>query len=137
MSKIEFDKNEQPLNEMFTEAREHKNLTLKEAAEHLNLSLTQLTKMEGTTLDLASLTPFERGYIRNYAQLLEVDISQYEVEFQGGHHSGAQLKSMSRYKYPAPQPFFKRGWVKFVLVTGVLLVIILLVMMNFKLDSSV
>jgi len=116
MSETAFLNDELPLSEKFIQAREKQNLTLEEAAEHLNLSLEQLTKLESSELDFAKTTTFERGYIRNYAQYLEVDITYFESSFPDVNQVGSELKSMSRFKYPAPKPFFRSGLGKVVLV---------------------
>ncbi|MBN2866507.1 MAG: helix-turn-helix domain-containing protein [Thiotrichales bacterium] len=135
MNEIEIDTNDQPLNEKFILAREQKNLTLEEVADSLNLRMSQLNKLENELLDLENMTPFERGYVRNYAQFLEVDIHSYEEAFPESDSVGSELKSMSRYNYPAPLPFFKRGAVKFILVLIVVVILASLLLMNFDLNS--
>ncbi len=62
-----------PLGETFTQAREAKNLTLKDVSNHLRLSVKQIESLESN--DFAHLPPaaIVRGFIRNYARLLELD----------------------------------------------------------------
>lgn len=136
MSETEVDTSEQPLNERFVQARTEKDLTLDEVSEHLNLRLPQLKKLENESIDLATMSPFERGYVRNYAQFLGVDMSDYEVDVSENDRVGAELKSMSRYKYPAPLPFFKRGGVKLFLFLLVVVILASLLMMNFNLNLT-
>lgn len=124
MSKTQFEINEQPLHERFINAREQKKLTLDSVSESLSLSITQLKKLESDGLDLDDITAFERGYIRNYAQFLGVDIRQFTDSFPEGDRVSSELKSINRFKYPGyQQPFFKKRVGKIVLVLFVLLVI--------------
>jgi len=116
MSETEKDTNERPLSEKFVEARHKKNITLEEASEALNLRPEQVSKLESASFDLKKMTSFERGYARNYAQYLDLDIEEYKADFSESKQVVAELKSMSRFKYPAPQPFFKKGVITIILV---------------------
>lgn len=102
------------LSDKLTQAREDKGMTLESVADQLNLSVSQLKMLENPELDLAKLTPFERGYIRNYAQFLELDISEYEAQFPSGLTVGSDLQSVQRYSYKTSKPLMSRGWVKMI-----------------------
>jgi len=110
------------LSEILVQARADKGLTLESVSEQLNLSITQLEKLEQPDLNLADLTTFERGYIRNYARLLDVDIKGYESVFPDGENVGADLQSVQRYSYKANQPIITQGWLKFIILMTVLIV---------------
>jgi len=61
------------LGEAFVAARNAKNLTQKEVSSHLRLSVKQINALESD--DFASLPQpmITRGFIRNYARMLEID----------------------------------------------------------------
>ena len=130
MSEIAFDENTVPLNEKLINARKQKNLTLEEVSRSLSLSVSQLTKLETEFSNLKNMTNFERGYIRNYAQFLELDIQHFESELSEHDRIGAELKSIKRFKYPTSQPFLKKGFGKLTLALFVLLFLIGLVAIN-------
>lgn len=62
-----------PLGEVFSTARNAKKLTLKDVSNKLRLSVKQIEALDND--DFASLPPamITRGFIRNYARLLELD----------------------------------------------------------------
>lgn len=62
-----------PLGEVFANARNAKNLALKDVSNNLRLSIKQIEALESD--DFAHLPPamITRGFIRNYARLLELD----------------------------------------------------------------
>ena len=123
MNETELEAVDLPLNEKFKRAREEQDLTLKDVSEQLNLRMDKLRKLEQADLDFTKLTAFERGYVRNYAQYLSIDITQYESEFPADGQIGSELKSMSRFNYPAPQPFFRKGIIRLLIGIIILLVI--------------
>ncbi|MEA3406163.1 MAG: helix-turn-helix domain-containing protein [Pseudomonadota bacterium] len=123
MSELESEPNQMPLNQKLVQAREEKGLTQNEVSEALNLRLSQLQKLEQSDLELQSVTAFERGYLRNYAQFLNVDMSDYESEFPESGMVGSDLKSMSRFQYPAPKPLMKGLFGKFILLCVILAIV--------------
>ncbi|WP_178863002.1 helix-turn-helix domain-containing protein [Thiomicrorhabdus cannonii] len=104
-----------PLNELLAQARERKGMTLEEAAQKLNLTQTQLLAFEEQDLDVPAMSPFERGYLRNYAILLELDSALYEPLFPKAEEIGSELKSMRRFQYDAPKPLIKSGFLRFIM----------------------
>lgn len=65
------------------EARATRNLTLAEVAQQLKLSATQVEALEADAYDRLPGPVFVRGFVRNYARLLELDaetlVSQLEL----------------------------------------------------------
>lgn len=65
------------------EARVARNLTLAEVAQQLKLSATQVEALEADAYDRLPGPVFVRGFVRNYARLLELDaellVSQVEL----------------------------------------------------------
>ncbi|MDG6774079.1 helix-turn-helix domain-containing protein [Thiomicrorhabdus sp. ZW0627] len=114
---------ELPLNELLLKTREDKKITLVEAAQKLNLQESQLEKFEQAELNLSAMTPFERGYVRNYAHFLGIDERVYESYFPDAEGIVSNLESMQRYQYPAPKPLIRGGLIR---VLMLLLVLVLL-----------
>lgn len=102
------------LSQLLIDARNSKNMSIDEAAEKLNLSSTQLANLEQDSLDLKSLSTFERGYLRNYAFLLNVDINEFEQQFPSDKDVGAELQSIHRENYATQKPFISKGWRRFI-----------------------
>lgn len=65
------------------EARAARNLTLAEVAQQLKLSATQVEALEADAYDRLPGPVFVRGFVRNYARLMELDaealVSQLEL----------------------------------------------------------
>ena len=85
------------VGQMLSTARERSGLTIEEAATKLRLSVRQIQALE---MDDASALPsatFVRGFIRNYAKLLELDAEQllqaYRVVAPDSEHGNITLPS--------------------------------------------
>jgi len=92
--------------------REEQGLSIEAVAEKLNLSVEQIAKLEQLNSTFDELTPFERGYIRNYAGLVGLDLKEFEEQFPDGIGVGSDLFSVQRYSYKVSKPIMSRGWVK-------------------------
>lgn len=115
--------NEQ-LVELLQKARKLQNITIGEAAERLNLSAKQLEKFEEPDLDLKKLSAFERGYLRNYAFLLDVNLEKFEIEFPRGLSVGSELQSIQRDNFKTRKPI-KIGWfLKLVIFVGLIFLVV-------------
>lgn len=115
-----------PLNELLAQARERKGMTLEEAAQKLNLTQSQLLAFEEQDLDVFAMSPFERGYLRNYANLLGLERALYEPYFPKPEEVGSELKSMRRFQYDAPKPLIKSGFLRFIMWLVLLLITVFL-----------
>ena len=58
--------------------RLEKKLSLKQVSESLKLPTDRLEELEQKA-NIESLDPFERGHLRNYAALLDVDLSLIHI----------------------------------------------------------
>lgn len=115
-----------PLNEVFAAARKEKGLSLETVSSRLNLTVARIEKLESSEFDPASLTTFERGYVRNYATMLDIEPSVYDGYFPESDTVCSELHSVQRYSTPVPKTFFSRQWVKrFTLLIAVAIVVIL------------
>ena len=92
--------------------REQQGLTTAGVAETLNLSEEQIIDLESNIQNLKTLSPFQRGYLRNYANLLGMDMTELESQFPDGMGVGSDLFSVQRYSYKVSKPLMSRGWVK-------------------------
>lgn len=119
---------ETPLNRKLIEAREAKGLSEEDVCIKLKLSHTQINKLESETLIPAELTFFERGYVRNYAILLELEPAEYEYFFPEGSMLKNQLHSVKRYSVPVGKPLLGSFFVKILLIILIMAVIGFLVM---------
>ncbi len=95
--------------------REQQGLTTAGVAETLNLSEEQIVDLENNIQSLKTLSPFQRGYLRNYANLLGMDMAELESQFPDGMGVGSDLFSVQRYSYKVSKPLMSRGWVKAVM----------------------
>jgi cytoskeleton protein RodZ len=93
----------QPLNEILHTTRVQRGLSLEAISDQLNLSLEQIKQMESVEFDPALLTPFERGYVRNYAAILGIDKSIYQPYFPDVIGVSSELLSTKRFNYPAKE----------------------------------
>ncbi|WP_321326731.1 helix-turn-helix domain-containing protein [Thiomicrorhabdus sp.] len=115
--------NEQ-LIELLQKAREQQNISIDEAAEKLNLSVKQLEKFEESDLDLTTLSTFERGYLRNYAFLLGVNIEKFEEQFPRGMSVGAELQSIQRDNFKTRKPIKIGRFFKFIFFVALIILVI-------------
>lgn len=58
---------------MLTEARVRKNLTILDVAQQLKLSISQVEALEADAYDRLPGPVFVRGFVRNYARLVDLD----------------------------------------------------------------
>lgn len=86
----------QTLPEMLKKARESQALTLEMVSERLKLTKSQLALFESPDLELSDLTPFQRGYLRNYADILSIDISVFEKDFPQGSLVSSDLSRVEK-----------------------------------------
>lgn len=77
------------LGSVLQSAREMKNLSIQEVAQRLKIPTQKITEMENDDLELKKQTVYERGYLRNYARMLDVDIGDFL----------SQEMSSKRFKY--------------------------------------
>ncbi len=119
---------ETPLNQKLIEAREAKGLSEEDVCIKLKLSHAQLNKLESEALIPAELTFFERGYVRNYAVLLELEPADYECFFPEGSVLNNQLHSVKRYSVPVGKPLWGSFFVKILLTISIMAAVGFLIM---------
>lgn len=96
------------LNVLLRQTREEQHLTLDTVSSQLNMSLQQLNHLESDELDPTTMSPFERGYVRNYAAMLQIPSEKIEHFFPQSEVV-SDLHSVQRYySYDDKKPFFAR-----------------------------
>ncbi|KUJ71438.1 helix-turn-helix transcriptional regulator [Thiomicrospira sp. WB1] len=119
----------QALSHELRQARERKQMSVAHAAESLRISADHLTLFESGAFEFAELDPFQRGYIRNYAEMLEVDLTPYETFFPKVTEVGATLQAVDLEEEHA-RPLISVGLLKAVITLMILALAGLLVWMN-------
>ncbi|MDX1795824.1 MAG: helix-turn-helix domain-containing protein [Hydrogenovibrio sp.] len=118
----------QQLSEMLKSKRKAQALSLEMVSERLKLTKEQLEYFESPELNLAELTPFQRGYLRNYAEVLGVDVSQFDTEFPDGIQVSSTLSKVEQYdakKAPLISPEFLK-WILWALVVAIIITLIVI-----------
>jgi cytoskeleton protein RodZ len=111
-----------PLGEVFSSARNAKKLALKDVSNNLRLSVKQIEALENN--DFASLPPamITRGFIRNYARLLELDaeplLASYRVRMPDATPGTLSVKTSMNQVMPSRS---SNTSVKFVWLGGLVL----------------
>lgn len=126
------------LAEKLAQARESRGLQVETVAGKLNLAVEKIQLLESEKLQLESMTTFERGYLRNYAGFLGVDISLYENAFPDGSTVASELKSVERFRYKTPKSFKERVWGKalfYVLIALLIAGLLMLFLDNYSLSD--
>jgi cytoskeleton protein RodZ len=95
------------LGEALEQARLKQDLTQEAMADIMKLSLDKIIEME-SYVDLSSLSPFDRGYVRNYAGKVELDLESFELNAQELKKIAAELQPISKEDWS--KPFFP--WLK-------------------------
>jgi cytoskeleton protein RodZ len=71
------------VGERLRAAREDRGLTVEQAADRLRLTRTQINHMEADAFASLGAPVFARGFLRNYARLLELDAEALLAEISG------------------------------------------------------
>ncbi|MBF6058810.1 MULTISPECIES: helix-turn-helix domain-containing protein [Thiomicrorhabdus] len=108
-----------PLGDLLLKAREEQSLSLDAVSAQLNLSIERIEKMESDSFDPTNLSPFERGYVRNYAKLLGLDDAQFEHYFANNDNVSSDLHSVDRYRYSTQKPLVSESFVKFLVAISI------------------
>lgn len=129
----EFTSDEKPvftdLSRALRAAREQKKLSISDVAEQLKIASSHIQYFEGEHLDLTQLDPFQRGYLRNYSELLNVDIKPYESVFPEVVDVGSSLQSVDLEEH-ATKPIISIAMMRILSTLAVVGIIILLIAIN-------
>lgn len=117
------------LSVLIVEARTEKQLSLDDVVERLKISKKHLEYFESEALDVKHLDPFQRGYIRNYAELLELKIDKFEEAFPDGPQVSSQLQSVEQSDSHA-SPLISAKSLKFIIAVFIVILAIILILIN-------
>ena len=112
-----------PLGEVFCSARNAKKLALKDVSNNLRLSVKQIEALENN--DFSSLPPamITRGFIRNYARLLELDaeplLASYRIRIPDATPNTLSVKTSMNQVMPSKS---STSSLKYVLLGGLVLI---------------
>lgn len=107
--------------ELLRSKRLEQKLSLEEVAERLKLTIARIEQLEQIR-NLEGVTPFDRGHIRNYAALLKVDLSRFELPLQEAQNLSSELKSVEQQDLDFATPEMSK-WVVTLVMVFVLLVV--------------
>lgn len=119
------------------EARAARNLTLAEVAQQLKLSATQVEALEADAYDRLPGPVFVRGFVRNYARLLELDAEALVgmVELPNVPSPASAAIPLSR-NIPFPEKG-RANWVPYALVLVLIIGVVVLFEIFFSGPSAV
>ncbi|WP_206483591.1 RodZ domain-containing protein [Thalassotalea sp. G2M2-11] len=85
--------------QMLAEARESLGLTQQQVADRLNFRTTLVKEIEQEIFDQSLPSTFNRGYLKNYAKLVNISVDEvlesYEM-LNVAHKQGAEMQSFSK-----------------------------------------
>lgn len=85
--------------QMLAQARESLNMSQQTVADKLNFRVTLVKAIENDQFDKSLPATFNRGYLKNYAKLVEVSISDILASYESlniAEKQGAELQSFSK-----------------------------------------
>ncbi|HSI38460.1 MAG TPA: RodZ domain-containing protein [Methylotenera sp.] len=122
-----------PLGEMLLAARNVKKLTQKDVSNNLRISIKQISALENNDFSALPEAMITRGFIRNYARLLDLDadplLDSYRARVPGKSPSALSVQS-SMYQVMSGKD--SQPWLKYIL--GSILVLLFLLAWIFYID---
>lgn len=117
------------LHELLKKERVSQALTLEMVSERLKLTKAQLEYFESPDLDLEQLSTFQRGYLRNYAEILSMDIGEFESAFPKGITVSSHLSKVEQ-DSAEQKPMISNGLMRWGLWVIVAVIVIVLIAIN-------
>jgi len=125
---VQLETSKMKVGERLRHARENKNLSIQHIADRLYLSPTVINALEMDDYDRLPSAVFIRGYLRNYAKLLEISpesvIEGYEQQL--GHQLPSAIVPAGESPAPQAQTTSNHFWVKTMTFSVITIVMILL-----------
>lgn len=124
---------QESLGEVFLAARNAKKLSQQDVSNNLRFSIKQIDALENNAFDLLPDAVITRGFIRNYARLLEIDaeplLASYRASVADDSDKGITVQSSM---HPVQLTKDSQPWLKYVL--GSILVLLFLLAWFFYVD---
>ncbi|AEG31012.1 helix-turn-helix domain-containing protein [Thiomicrospira cyclica] len=89
------------IGEALKKARVQQDYTKEAMADVMKLTVDKVTAIESYT-DLASLSPFDRGYVRNYASKVGLSLAPFELQSSDVAKLAAELQPIAKEDWSKP-----------------------------------
>ena len=100
LADTDFTNSEASICQMFRTEREKQQISIDDVAKKLKLEPHNIEKIENNELNWLELSPFQRGYIRNYASLLGISETVYQPYLVDSAEKMSELRSVQGYDQP-------------------------------------
>ncbi|MGC9385976.1 MAG: helix-turn-helix domain-containing protein [Hydrogenovibrio sp.] len=117
------------LGEKLKTAREAQNLSIERVAEQLKISPRHLYFFESGDFELSQLDPFQRGYIRNYADRMAVSLAEYESLFPEAMQVGSRLQTVDDEEHIS-KPMLSIATLRIISILLIIVIIVALIALN-------
>lgn len=117
------------LAHLLRQERQADGRTIEALADSFKVSVKHLALFESDEFDLSKLDSFQRGYLRNYAALFEIDLEGFETFFPDGSSVSSELKSVDSARSETA-PLISTKSLKWILAAFIALVVTLLISIN-------
>ncbi|WP_024850743.1 helix-turn-helix domain-containing protein [Hydrogenovibrio kuenenii] len=117
------------LHETLKTARKAQTLTLEMVSERLKLTKAQIEYFESPELDLDALNTFQRGYLRNYANMLSIDIGEFEGHFPEGVSVSSDLSRVEQDE-AHHKPVISNRLMRWIMWGVIVLIVVVLIVIN-------
>lgn len=107
------------IGQALREAREAQGMSLEQAAARLRLMHRQIVAMETDDFESLGRPVFARGFVRNYARLLDIDPEPLLADMEGPRTEQAPVR---RPEPPLPRSWLSSPWLILLLLVGLLAV---------------
>lgn len=107
------------IGQVLREAREAQGMSREQAAARLRLMHRQIVAMETDDFESLGRPVFARGFVRNYAKLLDIDPESLLAQMEGPRTEQAPVR---RPEPPLPRSWLSSPWLILLLLAGLLAV---------------
>ncbi len=114
----------QSIGQLLQAARLARGLSIEDVARHLRLSVRQITALEGDDHAKLSGGTFLRGFVRNYAKLVQMDATPL-LELLQQSLPPVSSQTIARRTERIPFPSDQRSWGRSLIIGGVVVVVLL------------
>ncbi|WP_044410026.1 helix-turn-helix domain-containing protein [Thiomicrospira microaerophila] len=114
------------LSNLLRQKRLEKNISFEQLSEQMKLVPEKIEDLENRA-DAIDLSPFERGHLRNYATILDVDISSHLMSAKQIEKTYSKLRTIQQKNLNLQAPRNTRWLVTLIVLFVLLLVVYLFV----------
>ncbi len=121
------------LGQMLREKRTKKGISVEDIADHLRVSSSVIKDIESDAYPVEEMTIFVRGYIRNYAKLVDLTLKEVNQAFL---HLGLKVRSAKAKPIKFSTRPRKKRIVRFVTYFIIIMLIVLVVVWRYSYHVS-